>query len=122
MRHPVLGPVACLVAVKQIAKGEEVFIFYHRLFLVAWHCQETGDVFFLIQSVFGCMRLPRKSRCVDTDVFFVHRYWWTTVTVWTQHHLGTERSSEEPSRNTRGSKSPRNKKMILKNHSITVLK
>ena len=54
--------------------------------------------------------------------FFVHRCWWTTVTVWTQHHLGTERSSEEPSGNTRGSKSPRIKKMILKNHSITVLK
>ena len=59
MRHPVLGPVACLVAVKQIAKGEEVFIFYHKLFLIVWYCQETGDVFFLIQSVFGCLALPK---------------------------------------------------------------
>ena len=33
MRHPVLGPVACLVAVKQIAKGEEVVILITMYFL-----------------------------------------------------------------------------------------
>ena len=59
MRHPVLGPVACLVAVKQIAKGEEVFIFYHKLFLIVWHCQETGDVFFFNTK---CFWLPEIAK------------------------------------------------------------
>ena len=48
MRHPVLGPVACLVAVKQIAKGEEVF---------NEHCS------FLSQCIFGCLALPRNRGC-----------------------------------------------------------
>ena len=42
MRHPVLGPVACLVAVKQIAKGEEVFIFITMYFWLPGIAKKQG--------------------------------------------------------------------------------